>query len=152
MIDRVSFDGTTYKEPPFRFEAGTPPILEVIGLGAAIDYLEAIGWDAIQKHESDIAAYAQERIKEIEGLTLYGAAPDTIGLLSFTMDAAHISDIAMVLDQCGVAVRGGHHCCMPLMQRFGIDGTVRASFGLYAHKQDVDALIDGLKKVRELFA
>ena len=152
MIDRVSFDGTTYKEPPFRFEAGTPPILEVIGLGAAIDYLEAIGWDAIQQHESDIAAYAQERIKEIEGLTLYGAAPDTIGLLSFTMDAAHISDIAMVLDQCGVAVRGGHHCCMPLMQRFGIDGTVRASFGLYAHKQDVDALIDGLKKVRELFA
>ena len=152
MIERVSFEKTTYKEPPYRFEAGTPAIAEVIGLGAAIDYVSNIGFEALQIHEQALLAYATEKLQAIEGLKLYGRASDKAGILSFTMEGAHPSDIGMVLDQCGVAVRTGHHCCMPLMQRFGLDATVRASLGLYSNADDIDQLIEGLHKVRKLFA
>ncbi len=151
MIETVTFDKTTYKDAPFRFEAGTPAILEVIGLAAAIDYVESIGLDNIAAHEGELLAYAQQQLSAINGLTLYGTGPDKAPLLAFTMEQAHISDIGMILDQCGVAVRAGHHCCMPVMQRFNVDGTVRASLGLYNNKADIDALINGLKKVEELF-
>lgn len=152
MIDRVTFDKTTYKDAPFRFEAGTPPIAEVIGLGAAVDYIDSIGMEAIAAHEADMLAYALTHLQGVDGLTYYGTGPDKAGIISFTMDGVHPSDIGMILDQCGVAVRAGHHCCMPLMQRFSIDGTVRASLGLYTSAADIDALVGGLHKVKELFA
>ncbi len=151
MIDRVSFAGTTYKDAPFRFEAGTPAIVEVIGLGAAVDYIKDIGMENIAAHEMVLADYAHEALSQIKGLTLHGTAAHKAGIFSFTMDCAHISDIGMVLDQCGVAVRAGHHCCMPLMEELGLEGTVRASLGMYSNKADIDALIAGLNKVNELF-
>ena len=153
MIERVSFSGTTYKEPPFRFEAGTPAIVEVIGLGAAIDYVTEAGLDKIALHEQALLDYATPLVKDVKGLVLYGPADTThkAGILSFTIDGTHPSDVGMVLDQCGVAVRTGHHCCMPLMEHMGIDATVRASFGMYTNKDDVDALVFGLNKVIDLF-
>ncbi len=151
MIEHVRFEKTTYKQPPFRFEAGTPAITEVIGLGAAVDYCVDIGMDNIAKYEAELSAYAHQRITEVQGITLHGTAPDKIGILSFTMDCAHPSDIGMVLDQMGIAVRTGHHCCMPLMETLGVDATVRASLALYNNKEDIDRLIEGLQKVRELF-
>ena len=152
MIERVSFDGTTYKEPPYRFEAGTPPIVEVIGLGAAIDYVSGIGMDKVAAHEGELLAYGTEQLQGIEGITIYGTAPDKAGVLSFTVEGAHPSDVGMVLDQCGVAVRAGHHCCMPLMERLELDATVRASLGLYSNRGDIDQLVEGLHKVKGLFA
>lgn len=152
MIDRVAFDGTTYKPAPMKFEAGTPSFVDVIGLGAAIDYVRTIAPENIIAHEQALLDYAQDQIKAITGLKFYGTMRDKAPILSFTADWAHISDIAMVLDQCGVAVRSGHHCCMPLMQRFGIEGTLRASFGLYTNKDDVDALIAGLKKAKDMLS
>lgn len=150
MIERVTFEETTYKPAPARFEAGTPAIAEVIALGAAIDYLNAIGMETIHRREQDLLNYATARLLDIPGLRLYGTAPDKAGILSFTMEGIHTSDVAMVLDRMGIAVRTGHHCCMPLMQRFGIEGTVRASLGLYSTTEDIDALCQGLDKVREL--
>jgi cysteine desulfurase/selenocysteine lyase len=152
MIERVSFGGTTYKAPPYRFEAGTPAIVEVIGLGAAMDYVSAIGMENIAAHEAALLAYATEKLAGVPGLTLYGTAPEKAGILSFTIEGAHPSDVGMILDQCGVAVRTGHHCCMPLMERLGLDATVRASLGLYSSRADIDQLIEGLAKVRELFS
>lgn len=155
MIERVSFDGTEYRDAPYKFEAGTPAIVEVIGLGAAIDYLSGIGLANIKAHEQEIYAYAMGKLADLDFITYYGQAADKAPVISFTLDQskvqAHISDVGMVLDQCGVAVRTGHHCCMPLMQRYGIDGTVRASIGLYTNKDDIDALYNGLVKVQELF-
>ncbi|MGB0719850.1 MAG: aminotransferase class V-fold PLP-dependent enzyme [Bdellovibrionales bacterium] len=150
MIEHVTFDHTTFKEPPYRFEAGTPAIVEVIGLGAAIDYVQSIGLQAIKTHEQDLLTYATRTLGEIQGVRLYGTAPDKAGVISFTLDGAHISDVAMILDQCGVAVRTGHHCCMPLMQRFGIDGTIRASIGLYTDKTDIDQLIEAVRKAKDM--
>lgn len=150
MIERVTFDKTTYKEPPYRFEAGTPAITEVIGLGAAIDYVQSIGMDNIEAHEQELLAYGTEKLNQIGGLRLYGTAPKKAGILSFTIEGVHISDIAMILDQCGVAVRTGHHCCMPLMQRYAIEGTIRASMGLYTNKTDIDQLYDALVKAKEM--
>ncbi|MCB1651555.1 MAG: cysteine desulfurase [Alphaproteobacteria bacterium] len=155
MIERVSLEeGTTYKEPPYRFEAGTPAIVEVIGLGKAIDYVQTIGIPAIQNHERKLLEYGTEKLRAINGLKLYGPEnPDQkAGIFSFTMDCAHHSDIGMILDQCGVAIRTGHHCCMPLMHRFSIDGTARASLGLYSNADDINQLAEGLQKVRKLFA
>lgn len=153
MIERVSFSGTTYREAPFKFEAGTPPIVEVIGLGAAVDYLSAIGMDKIKAYEDDLLSYATEKLTEIEGVTLYGPKDlaQKAGVLSFSMDGIHTSDIAMILDQCGVAVRNGHHCAMPLMEALGVEGTVRASIAMYTDRSDIDAFISALNKVKELF-
>jgi cysteine desulfurase/selenocysteine lyase len=153
MIERVRFSGTTYKEPPYRFEAGTPAIVEVIGLGAAIDYVSAIGMDAIAAHEKALLEQITPVLRSVNGLRLYGPE-DTAkkaGILSFTVEGAHASDLGMILDQCGVAVRTGHHCCMPLMDALGVEATVRASFGLYTNGDDLDALIAGLEKARMLF-
>lgn len=152
MIETVSFAKTTFKLPPARFEAGTPPIVEVVGLGAAIDYLRAIGMDAIAEHEKAMLDYMQTSLSQIEGLTFYGAAQERAGIVSFTTSWAQASDVAMILDKCGVAVRTGHHCCMPLMERFGIAGTIRASVGLYTNKHDIDALVAGLKKAKEMLS
>ncbi len=154
MIETVSLNsGITYKQAPARFEAGTPAILETIGLAAAIDYVSAIGMDAIAAHEQTLYSYMRKRADEIDGLTFYGdvSGEEKAPILSFTADWAHVSDIATILDQCGVAVRSGHHCAMPLMERFGIDGTVRASLGLYSTQGDVDQFINALHKAYKLF-
>jgi cysteine desulfurase/selenocysteine lyase len=157
MIEEVTFERTTFKPAPARFEAGTPAIAEVIGLGAAIDYVAGIGMDAIMAHERGLLHAAEQALGAIDGLTFYGAGPDGFekdraGIVSFTARWGHPSDIAMILDQCGVAVRTGHHCCMPLMRYYGIEGTVRASFGLYTNTDDIEALATGLKKAKELLA
>ena len=154
MIERVSFkSGITYREAPYKFEAGTPAIVEVIGLGAAVDYLVDNSMDKIAVHEAKLLEYATEAIQGVPGLTLHGTADLTqkAGILSFTMDNAHPSDIGMVLDQCGVAVRTGHHCAMPLMEMLGLNSTARASLAMYSEQGDVDALINGLNKVNALF-
>lgn len=154
MIEKVSLRSeTTYRDAPYKFEAGTPAIVEVIGLGAAIDYLNSIGMESIHLYEESLMHYAISKLGEIKGLTLYGPvnAYERAGALSFTMDCAHPSDIGMILDQCGIAVRTGHHCAMPAMEALGIDSTVRASIGMYSNKSDIDALIMGLHKAQELF-
>ncbi|MFD2207247.1 cysteine desulfurase [Kiloniella antarctica] len=152
MIDLVTFEKTTYKEIPHRFEAGTPAIVEAIGLGAAIEYIEAIGRENIAAHENGILAYATERLSRISGLTIIGRAKEKASILSFTMQEAHAHDIGTILDRRGVAVRAGHHCAQPLMQRFNLPATARASFGIYNTRAEVDALADALEKVQELFS
>jgi cysteine desulfurase/selenocysteine lyase len=151
MITSVTFEETTYKEPPHRFEAGTPPITEVIGLGAAIDYVSTIGLARIMRHEEDILAYATEKLSRINSLHVVGIAKHKSGIISFTMEHAHPHDIGTILDRQGVAIRAGHHCAQPLMEHLGIGATARASFGLYTNKADIDALITGIEKVREIF-
>jgi cysteine desulfurase / selenocysteine lyase len=152
MIETVTLDDVRFKPPPARFEAGTPPIAEAIALGAAIDYLTKIGMETIRAHEQYLLADAAERLSAIPGLAIHGSAPGKAAIISFTLDGAHPSDIAMVLDRMGIAIRTGHHCCMPLMGRLGVDATARVSFGLYNTNEDIEALVEGLEKVRELFA
>lgn len=152
MIDVVSFSGTTYKPAPARFEAGTPAIAEVIALGVAIDYLTEWGMSNIARHEEEVYRYALDRITEIPGLILHGRALRRASILSFTVDWAHPSDVATVLDKEGICVRVGHHCCMPLMERLSVTATIRASIGLYNTTDDIDALIAGLHKARKFFA
>lgn len=152
MIEEVVFEQSTFKAAPARFEAGTPAIVEVIGLGEAIDYLSEIGMQNISDHEAEMLSYAAERFKDVEGLTHYGTAADKVGILSFTAEWGHPSDIGMILDQCGVAIRTGHHCCQPLMQYLDIQATARASFGLYTNTADIDQFIDGLLKARKMLA
>lgn len=154
MIETVSFSGRTYKDAPYRFEAGTPAIVEVIGLGVAIDYLLDKGMDNICAHEHRLLEYATDKIKQIPALELYGTRDinQKAGILSFNLKGVHSSDAGMILDQCGVAVRTGHHCCMPLMSVLGTDTTIRASFGLYTDKSDIDALLAGLDKVLDLMS
>jgi cysteine desulfurase/selenocysteine lyase len=152
MIDVVSFSGTTYKPAPARFEAGTPAIAEVIALGVAIDYLSEWGMSNIARHEEEVYRYALTRITEIPGLTLHGRALRRASILSFTVDWAHPSDVATILDKEGICVRVGHHCCMPLMERLGVTATIRASIGMYNTTDDINALIDGLQKARKFFA
>ena len=152
MIDVVSFETCiTYKNAPSRFEAGTPAIVEAVGLGAAIDYLTAIGMDAIAAHEADLYAYLCDEFAKLDGVRLIGRAQNRASVLSFVMDGIHPQDIGVLLDKQGVAVRVGHHCAMPVMERMGIDGTVRASIGLYNTRDDVDAFIAALKKVQKFF-
>lgn len=150
MIERVTFEKTTFKDAPAKFEAGTPAIVEVIGLGAALDYVQSIGLENIDAHEQTLYTYAMQELAAIDGLSYYGTGPDKVGIISFRADWGHPGDIGMILDQCGVAVRTGHHCCQPLMQRFNVDATVRASLGLYSNKDDIDALVAGLKKAQAL--
>ena len=152
MIDRVTFAETTWNALPYKFEAGTPHIAGGIGLGAAIDYLTALDADAVAAHERDVLAYGTAQLAAIPGLRLVGTAAHKVGVLSFLMEGAHPSDIGTLLDQVGGAVRTGHHCTQPLMDRFGIPATARASMALYSTRADIDALVRGLHLVREMFA
>jgi cysteine desulfurase/selenocysteine lyase len=152
MIREVFQDRITYGDPPHRFEAGTPSIVQAIGLGAAVDYINSIGRPAIHAHEKSLLAYATERLREINSLRIIGNARDKGAIISFEMTGAHPHDIATVIDRAGVAVRAGTHCTMPLLARFGVTATCRASFGLYNTRDEVDALVTALRKAQELFA
>ncbi|WP_439105554.1 cysteine desulfurase [Congregibacter sp.] len=151
MIDTVSFDGTTFNTLPFKFEAGTPNIAGAVGLGAAIDYLCTIERSAAAEHENALLAATLEAAREIPGLRRIGAPRQSVGIFSFLMDGCHPSDVGMLLDEQGIAVRTGHHCTQPLMNHFELPGTVRASFSMYNNQDDVDRLIAGLKKAQSLF-
>jgi len=151
MIRSVSFAGTTFKDPPERFEAGTPAIVEAIGLGAAVDYVASLGHDAIAAHEAMLLDDATRRLSAIPGLRIYGTAPEKAAIIAFTLEAAHAHDIGTIVDRAGVAVRTGHHCAQPLMERLGVPATARASFGLYNTLAEVDVLVDAVKSVREIF-
>jgi len=151
MIERVSFEGTTFAPAPQKFEAGTPDIASVIGLGAAVDYLEAIGMEKISAREHSLLAYATERCLELPGLRIVGTAKEKAAVLSFVLDEIHPHDIGTILDGEGVAVRAGHHCAQPLMDRLGLPATARASFAFYNTREDVDRLVAALEKTRELF-
>jgi cysteine desulfurase/selenocysteine lyase len=152
MILSVSFEKTTYNTLPYKFEAGTPPIASAIGLGAAIDYLNAIGMDAIAKHEHALLCYATEKLNELPGLRLIGTAADKAAVLSFTLDGVHPHDVGTLLSQQGIAVRTGHHCAQPVMTRFKVPATSRASFAFYNNMSEVDALIAGIRSVQGVFA
>jgi cysteine desulfurase/selenocysteine lyase len=152
MIETVTLDNVTYGVPPQRFEAGTPPIVEAIGLGAALDYMEHVGRGAIHAHEADLGAYAGQRLKELPYLRLFGTAPGKGALFSFEMKGAHAHDVATVIDRSGVAVRAGTHCAQPLLSRFGVTSTCRASFALYNTRAEVDALVAALDRAAHLFA
>jgi cysteine desulfurase/selenocysteine lyase len=153
MINSVRVDKTTWGELPHKFEAGTAPMAEAVGLGAAIDYLEEAGLDAIEAHEHELAAYALGRLAEVPGITLYGPPADKrAGIVSFNLEGIHPHDVAQILDLQGVAIRAGHHCCQPLMQKLGVAATNRASFYLYTIPEEIDQLVDGLFAVRKVFA
>jgi cysteine desulfurase/selenocysteine lyase len=153
MISSVRFDKTTWGELPHKFEAGTAPMAEAVGLGAAIDYLGTIGFDAIEAHEHELAAYALGRLAEVPGITLYGPPADRrAGIVSFNLEGIHPHDVAQILDMQGVAIRAGHHCCQPLMQKLGVAATNRASFYLYTIPEEIDQLVEGLHAVRKVFA
>lgn len=152
MIGEVTLDNVTYNEPPHRFEAGTPPIVQAIGLGAALDYLAGIGRNEIAAHERGVTEYATEKLQRINSLRLIGNAPDKGGIFSFALGAAHAHDIATILDRYGVAVRAGTHCAQPLLKRFGVTSTCRASIGLYSGKDDIDALTDAIERAQAFFA
>ncbi|NBC00333.1 MAG: SufS family cysteine desulfurase [Bacteroidetes bacterium] len=152
MIDRVSFEGTTYDALPHKFEAGTPHIEGAIGLGAAVDFLEGLDMDAVQAHETDLLTYATEQLQTIDGLRIIGTAQEKASVISFLMGDAHPYDVGTLLDQMGIAVRTGHHCTEPLMDRYGIPGTVRASFALYNTRDDVDRLVQALQRIQPLLS
>jgi cysteine desulfurase / selenocysteine lyase len=152
MIREVARDVITYGDPPHRFEAGTPPIVQAVGLGAAIDYIGSIGKQRIRKHESELLAYAQDRLRGINSLRIIGTAADKGAIVSFEMKNAHAHDFATVIDRAGIAVRAGTHCAMPLLERFGVPATCRASFALYNTHEEVDALAQALTKAQELFS
>lgn len=151
MIKMVTFKKTVYNDIPYKFEAGTPDIAGAVGLAAAIDYLNAIGLDAIAAHEHDLLTYATERVTEIDGLRVIGTAKEKSAVLSFVLERIHPHDIGTIVDHQGVAIRTGHHCVMPVMERFNVPATARASLGLYNTRADIDALIDAIKKVKEVF-
>jgi cysteine desulfurase/selenocysteine lyase len=153
MISSVRLDKTTWGELPHKFEAGTAPMAEAVGFGAAIDYLNAVGFEAIEAHEHELAAYALGRLAEVPGITLYGPpAERRAGIVSFNIEGIHPHDVAQILDMQGVAIRAGHHCCQPLMQKLGVAATNRASFYLYTVQEEIDQLADGLHTVRKVFA
>jgi cysteine desulfurase/selenocysteine lyase len=152
MIGTVSYQHATWAKPPFRFEAGTPAIIETIGLGAAIDYINAIGFTAIAAHERVLTDHALATLAPIPGLHIAGAAQDRGGVVSFTLDGVHAHDVATLLDKQGIAVRAGHHCAEPLTRRLGLDSTARASFGVYSTLGEIDALRTGLERIRKMFS
>lgn len=152
MIVDVTEDIVTYNDPPHRFEAGTPPIVQAIGLGHALDYMEKIGRAAISTHEADLRDYAHERLSAINSLKIFGTAPGKGSIFSFELEGIHAHDVSMVIDRAGVAVRAGTHCAQPLLKRFGVTSTCRASFGLYNTRAEVDALADALDHARKFFA
>jgi cysteine desulfurase/selenocysteine lyase len=152
MIERVTLERSTWASPPARFEAGTPPIAEVIGLAAAIDYVEMVGRDAIAQWEGELLARATDLVGALPGVRLIGTAREKAGVLSFVMEGIHPHDVGTVLDDEGVAVRAGHHCAQPVMQRFGIPATVRASFAFYNTTSEIDALVRGVERARKVFS
>jgi cysteine desulfurase/selenocysteine lyase len=152
MIREVATGWITYGDPPHRFEAGTPPIVQAIGLGAAIDYINSIGKSRIKAHESSLLAYAQEKLRDINSLRIIGTAAGKGAIISFEMKSAHAHDFATIIDRAGIAVRAGTHCAMPLLERFGVTATCRASFALYNTHEEVDALARALTKAQEFFA
>ncbi len=153
MIRKVTKQGTTWADPPARFEAGTPAIAQAIGLAAALRWLDGLGMDAIAAHEREITAYALERLAEVPGVRVFGppASPERLGPVSFELDGVHAHDVAEILDRHGVAVRAGHHCAQPLMDRLGVTATARASFGVYTTTDEIDRLIEGLDDTRAIF-
>jgi len=152
MISSVTFEKTIYNKLPYKFEAGTPHVAGAIGLGAGIEYVNGLGMDNIAAYENELLAYATEAVSAIPGIRLIGTAKEKAGVLSFLLDSIHPHDIGTILDQEGIAVRTGHHCAQPVMQRFGVAATARASFALYNTREEVDALVEGLQRVREVFA
>ena len=152
MIREVRFDGTTYADPPHRFEAGTPNIAGFVGLGAAIDYMESLGRDRITAYEHELLEYATAAMKTVPGLRIFGEAKDKASVISFLIDGAHAHDLATLLDQEGIAVRSGHHCAHPLMQFYGVPATCRASFAFYNTREEVDRFVDAIARVRKLLA
>jgi len=151
MISSVTFEKTLYNRLPFKFEAGTPNIAGAIGLGAALDYVEAVGLDAIAAHEKDLLDYATGALSKIPGLRILGTAREKAGVLSFVIEGVHPHDVGTILDQEGIAIRAGHHCTQPLMERLGVPATARASLGLYNTREEIDALAAGIRKVHEVF-
>ena len=153
MIRKVELGRSTYADVPARFEAGTPAVGDAIGLGAAVEYLQGLGMDAVRQHEKVVTAYALDRLGEVSGLTLFGPADaeSRAGVVSFELDGIHPHDVAAILDGEGVAVRAGHHCCQPLMRELGVVATTRASFYVYNTEEDVDRLVDGLRKAQRIF-
>ncbi|KXF77302.1 cysteine desulfurase [Paramesorhizobium deserti] len=151
MIEEVTEENVTYNHPPHRFEAGTPPIVQAIGLGAALEYMEHIGRQAILTHEESLRDYAHEQLRKINSLRIFGNAPDKGAIISFELEGIHAHDVSMVIDRAGVAVRAGTHCAQPLLKRFGVTSTCRASFAMYNTKAEVDALAEALEKARKFF-
>ena len=151
MISSVTYEKSTWAQVPHKFEAGTPAIVEGIGLKAAVDYVQSMGYEAMAAHEATLTDHAIARLSAIEGIKIYGRAQDRGGVISFTLDKAHAHDVATLLDRQGIAVRAGHHCAQPLMQRLGVDSTSRASFGVYTTLEEIDVLADTLTRVREFF-
>ena len=151
MISKVSYTDATWNEVPFKFEAGTPPIAQIIGLAKSIKYLQNVGMRSVFEHEQNVCSYAVKRLKEIDGLSILAEGAERISIISFVIEGVHPHDIASILDSQNIAVRAGHHCTMPLMKHLGINGTTRISFGIYNDEEDVDRLIEGLKKIKELF-
>ena len=154
MIRKVTKEGTTWADVPARFEAGTPAISQAIGLAAAIRWLDGIGMEHVTAHEREITAYAMERLAGLAGLKIYGppAGPERVGPVSFELEGVHAHDVSEILDRHGVAVRAGHHCAQPLMERLGVAATARASFGIYSNEEDIDRLVDGLDDARKIFS
>ncbi len=151
MIASVTFEKTTYNTLPYKFEAGTPNIAGTIGLGAAIDYVNQIGIERIARYEHELLDYGTEALSQIPGLRLIGTAKDKAGVLSFVLEGVHPHDVGTILDREGIAIRTGHHCAMPVMERFGIPATARASLAFYNTKEEIDALVAGMRKVKEVF-
>jgi len=152
MIRKVCFSGTVYADPPAKFEAGTPNIAGGVGLGAAVDYLEALGMDAISDYEQELLAAATAKLEQVDGLTVVGTAAHKAGVISFTLEGIHPHDIGTIIDHFGVAIRTGHHCAMPAIERLGLPATARASFGIYNTIEEVDVLVDALRHTQEMFA
>jgi cysteine desulfurase/selenocysteine lyase len=146
----VTEQGATFLAPPHRFEAGTPAIAEVVGFGAALDFVTSLGFDNVQKHEKEIMAMAEDLTKDISGLRRIGQAPQRGHVFSFLLEGSHPSDVGAILDEQGVAVRAGHHCCQPLMKRLNIPGTVRASFSVYTSEEDVERFARAVRKAKEM--
>ena len=152
MILSVTFEKTTFNRVPHKFEAGTPHISGAIGLAAAIEYLQAIGMDNVAAYEQELLEYATEKLSAVEGVRLIGTAAHKAAILSFLVGDVHPHDVGTILDQEGIAVRTGHHCAQPVMERFGVSATARASFALYNTREDVDRLVAAVSRVREVFA
>jgi cysteine desulfurase/selenocysteine lyase len=152
MISSVTFEKTTYNRLPYKFEAGTPNIAGGIGIGAAVEYLEAIGLDVIAEYEGELLGYATHRLSQLEGVRIIGTAEEKAGVISFVLDAVHPHDIGTILDQEGIAIRTGHHCAQPIMDFYGVPATARASIAFYNTREEIDALVDGIGKVLEVFS